>query len=289
MTQNFTPPTRRRFLRRALQATGLAAVSSVVALGYGFWEASQIRVRRQTVSVKHLPRTFHDMTIAILTDFHHGPFVSLDFIQSAFRIANDLKPDLFALLGDYAHKGYDAHQQLPPCIELLAQLQAPLGCYAVPGNHDMPQGGALYRDVMKTSPLHDITNTHIALKVNGENLYLAGVDDLYWGKPDLTKALNGIPNNSAIVLLAHNPDFAEEVPDERVGLMLSGHLHGGQIYIPEMGSVWLPTKYGKKYQSGLVRGPASDVFVSRGLGEAGVPLRMNCPPEINLLSLQCPA
>ena len=87
------------------------------------------------------------------------------------------------------------------------------------------------------------------------------------------------------MLLSHNPDFAEDYPDERVGLMLSGHTHGGQIYLPGCGSKWLPSKYGTKYRGGLVRGPASQVFISRGLGEAGVPMRMNVPPEINVLTL----
>ena len=87
------------------------------------------------------------------------------------------------------------------------------------------------------------------------------------------------------MLLCHNPDYAEAAPDARVGLMLSGHTHGGQVYLPVLGSAWLPSRYGDKYRRGLVQGPASKVFVSRGLGEAGVPLRVNAPPEINLLTL----
>jgi predicted MPP superfamily phosphohydrolase len=86
-------------------------------------------------------------------------------------------------------------------------------------------------------------------------------------------------------MLSHNPDVAEDLPDPRVGLILCGHMHGGQIYLPGTGSWWLPSKYGDKYRCGLVRGPASWVFVSRGVGEAGVPLRYNVPPEINLLTL----
>jgi predicted MPP superfamily phosphohydrolase len=90
-----------------------------------------------------------------------------------------------------------------------------------------------------------------------------------------------------VILLSHNPDFAEDRPDGRVGLVLSGHTHGGQVYLPGTRSTWLPSKYGDKYRQGLVRGPASAVFVSRGLGEAGVPLRVNAPPEVCLLTLTC--
>ena len=105
------------------------------------------------------------------------------------------------------------------------------------------------------------------------------------GEPDVAAALKDIPENAAVVLLSHNPDLAEEQADERVGLILSGHTHGGQIYLPGMGTTWLPSNYGEKYRCGLVQGPASQVFISRGLGESGIPLRLNCPPEINLLTL----
>lgn len=280
------PPTRRKFLRRVKQVgVGLFAVSGAT-VGYGFYEASQIRIRRQSIVVPNLPRGFDGTVVAVLTDLHHGPFVSLDFVRRAVALANSLSPDLFALLGDFAHKGTHTHEQLPPCMSELANLSAPLGTFAVPGNHDMGKGGAIYREVMAATPqVADLTNRAVPITRNGETLWVAGVDDLWWGKPDLAAALRHVPPGAATLLLCHNPDFAELSPDPRVGLMLSGHTHGGQAYLPGIGAVWLPSRYGSKYCSGLVRGPASQVFVSRGLGEAGVPLRLNCPPEINLLTL----
>jgi predicted MPP superfamily phosphohydrolase len=149
----------------------------------------------------------------------------------------------------------------------------------------MQNRGQVYRDAIRQTPITDLTNRAVRLTAGGESLWLAGVDDLWWGKPDLHAALRGVPDGSAVVLLCHNPDFAEDAPDGRVGLILSGHTHGGQAYLPGLGSMFLPSKYGDKYRCGLVRGPSSQVYVSRGLGEAGVPLRLNCPPEINLLTL----
>ena len=286
-TPDGKPPrlTRRRFLRRLLRLgaglTGLAAVTTA----YGFWEASQIRIRRAVIRLPGLPQPFAGKTIAVLADFHHGPFVGLDFIRQAIRLANALTPDIFALVGDFAHKGTHCAEQLPPCLEALSQLAAPLGVFAVPGNHDMQNGGQVYRDAIRETPLTDLTNRCVRLSAGGESLWLAGLDDLWWGKPDLNAALRGIPEGAAVVLLCHNPDFAEDAPDSRVGLVLSGHTHGGQAYLPVLGSIFLPSKYGNKYRCGLVQGPASQVFVSRGLGEAGVPIRLNCPPEINLLTL----
>lgn len=287
---NVTPaappkPTRRTFLRRALRGGAALAGAGVLGTGYGFWEASQIRVRRQTVGVPRLPTAFEGRTVAVLADLHHGPFVSLDFIRRAVTLAQGLSPDLFALVGDFAHKGTHTAEQLPACLDALSRLDAPLGVFAVPGNHDMQDAGRVYRDAVAATPLTDLTNRAVRVSAGGDALWLAGVDDLWWGKPDQTAALRGVPDGAAVVLLSHNPDFAEQSPDPRVGLVLSGHTHGGQAYLPGLGAAWTPSRYGDKYRAGLVRGPASWVYVSRGLGEAGVPLRYNCPPEVNLLTL----
>jgi uncharacterized protein len=276
---------RRTFLKRVRQTGQVVLAGTALTAGYGFYEASQIRVRRQTVPVPNLPEAFAGKTIAVIADLHHGPLVGLGFIREAVALANSLNPDLIALVGDYAHKGNKTDVQLPPCLEALSELRAPLGVFAVPGNHDMQRSGAVYREVIAATPLTDLTNKHVRLTIDGADLWLAGVDDLYWGKPDQKKALAGVPKGAAVVLLSHNPDYAEDAPDPRVGLMLSGHLHGGQIYLPGIGVSWLPSKYGRKYIAGLVQGPASRVFVSRGLGEAGIPIRLNVPPEINLLTL----
>jgi predicted MPP superfamily phosphohydrolase len=276
---------RRTFIRRSVRAgLGLTAVAGPAAF-YGFWEAAHIRVNRRTVAVPNLPAAFAGKTVAVVADLHHGPFVGIDFIREAVRLTNSLSPDLVALVGDYAHKGADAHKQLPPCLEALSALSAPLGVFAVPGNHDMQRGGALYRELIAGTPLTDLTNGNRPVALGAERLWLAGVDDLWWGKPDLDRALTGVPAGAAVVLLCHNPDYAEDRPDGRVGLVLSGHTHGGQVYVRGLGSTWLPSKYGDKYRHGLVQGPASTVFVSRGLGEAGVPLRINVPPEVCLLTL----
>jgi predicted MPP superfamily phosphohydrolase len=278
-------PTRRKFLRRVLRGGAVLAGVAGLGTGYGFWEASQIRIRRQSVTLPRLPRAFEGRSIAVLADFHHGPFVGIKFIRKAVALAQELSADAYALVGDFAHKGTHTAEQLPACLEAMSRLEAPLGVFAVPGNHDMQAGGRVYRDAIGATPLTDLTNRAVRVSIGADTLWVAGVDDLWWGKPDLGAALKGVPEGAEVVLLAHNPDFAEVSPDPRVGLVLSGHTHGGQAYLPVLGAAWMPSRYGDKYRAGLVQGPASQVFVSRGLGEAGVPLRFNCPPEINLLTL----
>ncbi len=285
LTPTTPKPNRRKFLRRVLRGGAVLAGAASLGTAYGFWEASQIRIRRQTITLPLLPPGFEGKTIAVLADFHHGPFVSIEFIRNAVSLAQGLNADMYALVGDFAHKGTHTVEQLPPCLEAVSQLQAPLGVFAVPGNHDMQDAGRVYRDVIVSTSLTDLTNRATCLTVGTETLWLAGVDDLWWGKPDLKLALQSVPTGAAVVLLSHNPDYAEVSPDPRVSLILSGHTHGGQAYFPRLGSAWSPSRYGDKYRAGLVQGPASQVYVSRGLGEAGVPMRLNCPPEINVLTL----
>lgn len=277
--------TRRKFLRRAGQSALAVAGAATAAVGYGLYEAAHVRVDRRVVPVPNLPPAFAGVTVGVLADLHYGPWVSLDFVRAVVRQANALEPDLFALVGDYGHRGTHAAEEIPPCLGELSALRAPLGVFAVPGNHDMGQGGKVYREAVASTSLTDLTNRNEPVSRGADKLWLAGVDDLWWGKPDQTAALRGVPDGAAVVLLSHNPDFAELKPNPRVGLVLSGHMHGGQVYLGESGTRWLPSRYGAKYLRGLVAGPASAVFVSRGLGEAGVPLRVNAPPEINVLTL----
>jgi predicted MPP superfamily phosphohydrolase len=233
-----TKPTRRKFFRRIFHGGAALVGMAGLGTGYGFWEASQIRIRRQTIALPRLPRKFEGRTIAVLADFHHGPFVGINFIRQAVSLAQSLSADLYALVGDFAHKGTHTAEQLPPCLEALVRLKAPLGVFAVPGNHDMQNGGQIYREAIASTPLTDLTNRSVRLSIGTDALWLAGVDDLWWGKPDLDLALQGVPDGAAVVLLAHNPDFAEIKPDPRVGLMLSGHTHGGQAYLPGPPHEW---------------------------------------------------
>ncbi len=277
---------RRKFLKRVAYSFGGVATLGGGTTAYGFWEAKHIRVREHTIRIPNLPQSFEGVRIAVLADFHHGPYVSLNFIREATELAQSLKPDLFALVGDYGHRGLHTHEELPPCLEVLSQLEAPMGVFAVPGNHDMYNRGAIYRDVISKTPLTDITNRGQFLTRNGEQIYIAGVDDLWWGKPLLIKALEDLEGqDKCVILLSHNPDFAEAQTDPRLSLTLSGHTHGGQVYLPIAGSPWAPTRFKEKYLSGLAKGPNGFVFTSRGLGESGYPIRFMVPPEIPVLTL----
>ncbi|HEY7310111.1 MAG TPA: metallophosphoesterase [Gemmataceae bacterium] len=272
---------RRQFLK------GIAGSTLVVPLAgaaYGRAEAGWIDITRQTIAVPNLPPPFAGKTIALLTDPHHGPFNSLPFLHSIVEQANAMKPDLIALAGDFIQG--PRREYIVPGLQAFAPLRAPLGVYAVPGNHDHLRGNiAAVRRSIRDSGLTDLTNTGRWIELDGHRLRLGGVDDLWHGEQDLDAALGNATERDACVLLCHNPDYAETLRDPRVGLMLSGHMHGGQIVLPGLGYHALPSRYGVKYLQGLIKAPRTQVFVSRGLGTVGLPLRIHCRPEINLLTL----
>jgi uncharacterized protein len=269
---------RRAFLRGAAAA---AAVPPAL-VGYARCEAVWLRVTRQAVAVPKLPPAFAGLTLALLTDIHHGPYNTLEYVHHVVERTNALGPDLIALGGDYVRVG---SQFVRPCLAALGRLRAPLGVFAVPGNHDHWHNVKLCRQALRANGLVDLTNAGMWLERGGDRLRLAGVDDLWCGRPDLDAAVGSAGDADACVLLCHNPDFAEEAVDERVGLVLSGHTHGGQVYIPGIGAPRLPSRYGTKYIGGLVPAPRTRVFVSRGVGTVDWALRFCCRPEVNLLTL----
>lgn len=139
---------------------------------------------------------------------------------------------------------------------------------------------------MRTAGIMDLTNTGLAVRRDNVALHICGVGDLWQEKQHLGRALEGCRHADSALLLSHNPDYVERIHDERVGLVLSGHTHGGQCVFPVIGAPILPSRFGQKYASGLCRGPVARVFVTRGVGHSFPPFRINCPAEIALLTLR---
>jgi predicted MPP superfamily phosphohydrolase len=272
---------RRRFLRWAL---GSALAVPPCGIAYARLEANWLRIERQTIAVPRLPPPFAGKTVAVIADPHHGPFLDLNQVRTIVARTQALRPDLIALVGDYVHESH-GHVYIRPCLDELGKLRAPLGVYAVPGNHDHWDDVGQVHDAIRANGITDVTNCGAWVEHAGARLRVGGVDDFWEGSQDLDAALGDATDRDACLLLSHNPDYVEGLTDRRVGLVLSGHLHGGQIVIPGVGYRRLPSLYGTKYLQGLVRTPHTQVYVSRGLGTTGVPLRFRCRPEINLLTL----
>lgn len=271
--------------RRAFLKSWLAAavpVAPVLTASYGLYEAGSVRIERPTIEVPNLHPAFDGLRIAFLADLHHGPYVGLDFITSIVRTTLTLGPDLILLGGNFISKD---RAYAAPCFDVLSGLRAPLGVYGVLGSHDYRFGLTDVKAGFASAGIGELTNRGVWLNRRSGRLRLAGVDDFWYGKPDAAAALGEATPEDAALLLSHNPDLAEKLRDSRVGLVLSGHTHGGQIDIPGYGAPIVPSRYGQKYLKGLVQAPATRVYISRGLGTVAPPMRYNCRPELTLMTL----
>jgi predicted MPP superfamily phosphohydrolase len=182
-------------------------------------------------------------------------------------------------------------------VGALAGLRAKLGVVGVLGNHDWREDGPLSQRELTRAGVRLIDNGRLFVAPSrrlsdapSEGLCVAGVGDLWTDRQDYGRALGGLPADMPRLLLSHNPDVAEEPAfvesGYRVDLMLSGHTHGGQIYLPGVGAIVTMSRYGQKYVRGLVRGPTCPVYVSRGLGMAMLPVRFGSVPEVAVIELR---
>lgn len=274
---------RRRFLKwfgATVAAGGVTAVGGPYYARYV--EPGWLTVESVEVPIAGLPPALEGFKIVQMSDFHLHPFTELELVQKAVARANELGADVIVLTGDYVLAAADSIFELAPA---LAGLNARQGVFAVLGNHDHWTEAAVVRQGLKESGLTLLDNSHVALSAGGQQLYLAGVDDCWSGSPDLQMALDGVAAGAPVVLLAHEPDFADTFGrDGRVALQLSGHSHGGQVRLPGIGALVLPA-YGQKYDAGLNRAGDMWVYTTRGIGVIGPPVRFNCPPEITEIRL----
>jgi uncharacterized protein len=272
-------PSAHRFSRRdvlkGITAAGIGAFTGSLAHGY-FYERYEIELTRATLRVSGLPNALAGLRIGLLTDLHRSDTVSHEMIDRAVRLVMAEAPDVIILGGDYVTWGDRRFVQ--PVAEALAPLSAPHGVFAVLGNHDddrdMPaaltsKGFAVLRDA------------RTRLVVNDEPLELAGVR--YWTRrvTDIAHVLRGA--SPTVILLAHTPMRLAEAAALGVPLVLSGHTHGGQIVLPGIGAI-----AAREFPvvAGIGKRESTTIFVSRGVGTVYVPVRLNCAPEVALLTLK---
>jgi len=228
----------------------------------------------------------HDgLRIAQLTDLHHSLFTPLEEIQRAVHLTNHLRPDVVALTGDYVTL---SPAYIWPVARALGKLRARLGVFAILGNHDFRVDPEEITRALRAQRIHVLRNAHCALRSRSGNLWVAGVDDLWWEAADIRAALRSIPARDPKILLCHNPLGIHMAAAHGIDLMLSGHTHGGQVRLPMFGSVYGRSKLGERFVEGWNRLDGTQIYVSRGIGKVLVPVRFGCPSEIALLRLRRP-
>ncbi len=237
------------------------------------------------IVVEGLRPGLEGLSLLLITDLHAGPFLSAGALRRALARASSTGPDLVVLGGDYAttHLG-----ELEPHLEAIATLEAPLGVFAVLGNHDhYTESAARLRERIESTGVRVLHNDAVPIERDGARLLLAGIDDLHWGEPDLEAALSrarALDPEAPIVLVSHNPDVFFEAAARGVSLVLSGHTHGGQVRVPGVPVLVRMSRY--RLDDGRFRFGGAELVVSRGIGVSGLPLRLGCPPEVVRLTLR---
>lgn len=245
---------------------------------------SDVQIAYHDVPVPGLPPAFDGYRILHLSDIHAGGVISLEATADRLRPAASLDPDLIAVTGDFA-SGMPG--RIAGVAALLGGLSARDGVVAVLGNHDHWMGEERVIDALSTAGVRLLLNGSLALQRDGETLYLVGVEDASYTKSDdLSAALRGVPDDVPLILLSHSPEIMEQPLSARASLILSGHTHGGQVVLPYVGPIHVPSGVPRRFASGLHQLDGRWLFVNRGLGEIFPPLRINCPPEMALLTLR---
>ena len=275
--------TRRQFLKVALGAGASVASCAVSGSVYAAMiEPQWLAIERVTVRLARLPRELDGFTLAQLSDLHHGPYIGDAEIRAAVAATNQLQPAAVVLTGDYITREAD---RADDCARELGALRAPHGVYAVLGNHDHWSGPEHVARALSAQSIQVLVNDAAPIERNGARLWIAGVDEVWMRRADLPQALRLAPHGETTILLAHEPDYAEESKRSPIDLQLSGHSHGGQVRLPFYGAPVLPY-LAQKYPIGLARAGALWVYTNRGIGVVSPPIRFNCRPEITLLTLR---
>ena len=278
---------RRQFLARATYAYAAAGLG---LSAYGIWSAEQLpTVSRHTLVFDNLPAGLDGLRVAHLSDVHAGIHMSGEKMAGIVARTNALQADLILQTGDMI----DISQSfIPDYVRAFRDLHAPLGVVTVLGNHDRYTGeNAVIKGVRDAGQAFVKNGVHV-IEHRGAALALIGIDDpRSWRaddpqEDDLEAALRVTPPQSEAfrILLAHRPGAFDGAAPRGIPLTLAGHIHGGQFYLPVLG--WSPGRLITKYVMGHFTQGASQLYVSRGIGVVGVPLRVFVPPEIALFELR---
>ena len=277
---------RRVFLRRSIY--GLTA-ASFGGTAYGMLIGrNACEMNEREIHISGLPNQLSGFTIGLVTDVHSSLYMQKRDMDEYVRRMNDLGVDIVVIAGDLVNGNVD---EVYPFAEAFSRLSAPMGVYGVLGNHDYySRQPDKIAQVATEAGVRILRNESLVLKKGGSGIRIAGVDDAGTNQVAAQKmelALKGEEDRLPTVLVCHRPYFFEEAAARDVGLVLSGHTHGGQVVFGRMGGTTMtPAALYSPYVWGLYRKDQSQMYVSRGIGTVGVPIRINCPPELTRIVLR---
>jgi predicted MPP superfamily phosphohydrolase len=266
-------------------ATGAALVAALIVAGIGTGLSlhQHPRVRRRDVAIEGLPEAFDGYRIVQISDLHCGPFASGQRVARWVDAANRLEPDMVAVTGDLIASG---SAFIDVVARALGGLRARDGAFAAMGNHDYFGDGEAMVSALESAGLTVLRNRGVELRREGGAIYLAGVDDTWTRRHDVARALAARPAGMPAVLLAHDPVLFPEAAQHGVDLVLSGHTHGGQVAVPLLARKLNLARLITQFTNGVYKSGTSTLYVNRGLGTTGPPVRLAVAPEIAVLTLK---
>jgi predicted MPP superfamily phosphohydrolase len=274
-------------LGRAFAATMLGIAGVILLLGY--LGARRLVVRRVDVEVPGLAAEFDGLRIAQLSDLHVGPHTSRNFLDKVVRTTQSLTPDLIAVTGDLID---DRAEDVAAYARALGSLDAPLGLYMIPGNHDVYAGWDDVERSLRDAKLGTVLVNDIRVIQRGDaTLALVGTGDPAGGArgasraaPDVERALAHVPESATVIAFAHNPALWPALAARGVALTLSGHTHWGQFALPKLG--WSLASPFLEHAMGAHTDRDSLLYISPGTGYWGIPFRLGASPEVTLVTLR---
>jgi predicted MPP superfamily phosphohydrolase len=238
-----------------------------------------IEQTEHVVRLPNLPEALRGLRVVQLSDLHRSAMTPDPILHHAVALANAACPDLIVLTGDFVSAD---PKDIEPCGHIMAPLHAPLGRYCVLGNHDYSTDGHRVERMLNRLGAEVLTNRAVKVK---ESLWIVGLDDDRYGHPDVHKAFRGGEENEPTIVRSHSPVGAELV-SHRDCLVLSGHTHGGQVRLPILTAREVRRIGAKHYRAGWFKVGRAQLYVNRGLGRVGLPVRFLCRPEISIFTLQ---
>ncbi len=275
---------RRLFLQR-----GIVVLSGATFTGamYGTLRRNSYEIVNETITIKNLPNTFDGFTITLISDVHSSVFMSKERMTEYAKIVNSLESDLILVTGDFVTMQLD---EVYPFAEAFSNLKAKHGVYGCLGNHDFyTRQVAKVADEVNACGITLLRNNSVKIEKDGSQLYLLGVDDIGTNNQAdfaITQAMRNIDQDASKILMCHRPYFFEKAKEKGIDVTFSGHTHGGQVvFFRSSNNVISPARMASPYVAGLYTLGDSKLYVNRGLGTVGIPVRLNCPPEITKVTL----
>lgn len=264
--------------------TGLGLLGGAIALYARRVHPFRPRIERIDIPLPPGAERLEGVRIAFVTDTHVGPHFPAAALDRAIALVEQSQPDLVLFGGDYIS---ESPRFLPAALAQLDRMAraARYGAFAVLGNHDASNIIERVEAAFAASSIRLLRNEAARVDLRDDALWIVGVDEGLLGHPNVEEAFAGVPASEPVIALWHEPDYAEAVAPHRPILQLSGHTHGGQVRLPVIGPLALPLA-GRRYPSGRFTVDGMPLYVSRGVGMYRPPVRLDCPPEVTLITLR---